>query len=368
MADFIPGRELSRLFFSELVQPALETAFPALRYDAALIDQGSEVLGFDTPMSCDHHWGPRVTLFLTQTDFDSEAEAIFGLFSSCLPYEFRGWPTSFEEIPGEPGTLRLHPKTEGPVNHRVALTTLRRFLQEYLNVDWQHDFRLDPPVWLSLPQQRLLTLTQGPVYHAGLGEVPSMQAQLAYFPRDVWLYLLAAGWERIGQEEHFVGRTGELGDEIGSRLVAGRLVRDLMMLCFLMERRYVPYAKWFGTAFAQLECSAALTPHFEEALAATNWRTREQQLCAAYEIVAAMHNNLGLTSPLDSSVTGFHGRGYRVIAGGRFAKALRKCILDPAVQQIAAQRPMGSLDQFSDSSDLREAIELRPRIEALYGR
>jgi hypothetical protein len=31
---------------------------------AALLDSGSEVLGFDDAMSTDHHWGPRVLLLL----------------------------------------------------------------------------------------------------------------------------------------------------------------------------------------------------------------------------------------------------------------------------------------------------------------
>lgn len=61
---FVPGLELSRGFFADLVQPLLEDAFPDLRYSAALIGHGSEVLGFDTVMSTDHHWGPRVMLFL----------------------------------------------------------------------------------------------------------------------------------------------------------------------------------------------------------------------------------------------------------------------------------------------------------------
>jgi hypothetical protein len=54
------------------------------------------------------------------------------------------------------------------------------------------------------------------------------------------------------QEEPFVARTGDVGDELGSQVIAGRLVRALMQLCFLMERRYAPYSKWFGTGFSRL--------------------------------------------------------------------------------------------------------------------
>ena len=49
-----------------------------------------------------------------------------------------------------------------------------------------------------------------------------------------------------------MGWAGFVGDEIGSALMGSRLVRDIMRLAFLMEREYIPYAKWFGTAFTQL--------------------------------------------------------------------------------------------------------------------
>jgi hypothetical protein len=50
--SFIPGLEFARRFYWEAVRPILDIDFPDLRHSAALIDTGSEVLGFDTPMSC----------------------------------------------------------------------------------------------------------------------------------------------------------------------------------------------------------------------------------------------------------------------------------------------------------------------------
>ena len=109
-----------------------------------------------------------------------------------------------------------------------------------------------------MPQQPLLEVTAGGVFHDGLGELIPMREKLAWYPHDVWLYLLASQWMRIAQEEPFVGRCAEAGDELGSRIVAGRIVRDLMRLCFLIERRYAPYSKWLGTAFARLDCASEL--------------------------------------------------------------------------------------------------------------
>jgi hypothetical protein len=366
MPEFIPGLELSGRFFAELVQPVLATEYPSLRYDAAVIGSGSEVRGFDTPLSRDHHWGPRVTLFVSAADRQRYTDEINELFRQRLPYEFLGYPTGFEEIPDEPGILRFAPRTSGLVNHRIEVTTVTQFARKYLALDWHPDTTIEPADWLTIPQQKLRSLVSGTVYHTGLGEITALRAAFAWYPRDVWVYLLAAGWMRISQEEPFVGRTGEVGDEIGSRLIAARLVRDLMQLCFLMEHQYAPYSKWFGTAFAQLQCSAQLTPLFDSVLAATDWHSREAHLSAAYRIVAGMHNTLEITDPLPVEVSSFHNRPYQVIHGERFAEALVAKIGDPLLRQLGTDRRIGSIDQFSDSTDLRALIGLRERLKLLY--
>jgi hypothetical protein len=63
MPDFIAGLRLGKLFYLEAVEPILNASFPGLQVSAALIGSGSEILGFDTEMSADHHRGPRVMLF-----------------------------------------------------------------------------------------------------------------------------------------------------------------------------------------------------------------------------------------------------------------------------------------------------------------
>jgi hypothetical protein len=187
---------------------------------------------------------------------------------------------------------------------------------------------------------------------------------LAWYPHDVWLYQLAAGWTRIGQEEHLMGRAGQVGDDLGSRVIAARLVRDLMRLCFLMERQYAPYAKWFGTAFSRLKAAPGLQPILSRVLTAASWPERDRSLGEAYAAVARLHNSLGLTDPMPADALPFHGRSFTVIFGDRFAEALRGRIADPEVRDLAF--PIGGVDQWSDSTDLLEAVALRPRLEALY--
>jgi hypothetical protein len=172
---------------------------------------------------------------------------------------------------------------------------------------------------------------------------------------------------RIGQDEHLMGRAGLAGDEIGSALIASRLVRDVMRLCFLMEREYAPYPKWFGTAFRSLACAERITPLLETVLRSDTWQEREEHLVPAYEQIAAMHNDLGITEPLPAKAGNFFGRPFKVIdVVGGFSKAIMSQITDPEVKRIASRKPIGSVDQFSDSTDLLSASQWRPVLRRLY--
>src|SRR5688500_20274327 len=97
MPKFIPGLKLCRLFYEQEVTPILNKNFPRLRNSAAIIGWGSEVLGFDTPISRDHHWGPRLLLFLSEKDYRRLKGQISEALSDQLPYEFMGYSTNYSE-------------------------------------------------------------------------------------------------------------------------------------------------------------------------------------------------------------------------------------------------------------------------------
>jgi hypothetical protein len=357
---FIPGLELGERFYWAAVRPLLDQHCPTLPHSAALLGHGSDVLGFDAARSTDHGWGPKLTLFVAEPDLAAAGPAVVRLLAESLPYQFLGYPTHFAtpEIDGG----RLTSITSGPVTHGVTVATVRDFYTRLLGVDPTGD--LSAIDWLLLPEQRLRTATAGRVFFDGLGTLEPVRATLSYFPHDIWLYRLAGQWRRIEQEEPFVGRCGEAGDELGSRLIAARLVHDLMGLCFLMERTYAPYSKWFGTAFAQLASAPALMPLLEQVLGAATWREREAQLVRAYEVVATLHNALGITEPLPGHVSPFHNRPYLVIHGERFAAALRAAIVDEQVRRLPPH--LGAIDQLADATDLLSYPARSNRLAALY--
>lgn len=361
---FISGLDLSEQFYRDAVKPILDANFADIVYSAALIGSGSEVLGLDTEMSSDHHWGPRALLFLSQQHYERYHDPIVQSLREKLPREFLGYPTSFTEPdPNNHGTQLLDFAAEGPVNHRVEVHTPAKFFLEYLGFDIGQEIQAAD--WLTFPEQKLASITAGRVFHDEIG-LQAICQRFAYYPHDVWLYLLASGWTRVEQEEHLMGRAGFVGDNIGSAIIASRLTRDLMHLCFLMEKRYPPYPKWFGSAFSKLSIASRLEPILHRVLLANHWQERQEHLARAYECVAVLHNSLKITEPMPSKVTHFFNRPFLVISMGAFSKAICARISDPAVRALTDKRLIGSIDQFSDSTDILSDASWRMTLRQLY--
>ena len=361
MPKFIPGLTLSKLFYERKVKPILSNAFPRVPHSAALIGWGSEVLGFDTAISRDHHWGPRVLLFLSEKDSPKLRDKISAVLSAELPYEFMGYSTNYSK-PEPNGIRRLVKIESGPVDHMINIYTVRSFVSSRLGFDLKR--RLTVTDWLTFPQQRLLEFTSGEVYYDGLDQLTKARERLRYYPHDVWLYMMAAQWIRIAQEEAFVGRAGHVVDELGSQIVAARLGREIIKLSFLMERKYAPYSKWLGTAFSRLEIAKTLAPILRRTLLAETWKTREKWLSQAYSLIAGRHNELKITEPLSTKTTDYYHRPYSVIFGERFAHAIKQAIRDPRVKKIESD--IGSIDQFTDSTDVIQDLALIKKLRVAY--
>lgn len=343
---FVPGITLSVAFYRDAVRPIVA----GIRHSAARIGPGSEVLGFDTPRSADHDWGPCVQLFLTPTDAERSAGEISRMLSERLPRTFMGFPTHFERAGGEQTIMAC---TDGPARHRVEIADVATWMRRRLGVDPTSGMTTFD--WLATPTQALAEVTGGAVFHDGLGQLEPARAVLQWYPPDVWRHVLVCQWQRVAQEEAFVGRCGEVGDDLGSAVVAARLVRDLMRLGLLLHRRYPPYGKWLGSAFARVPGALTLTPVLTAVLAATVWTDRERHLATAYETVADLQNRTLLPDGsrlcvyTDPTTRPFHDRPFRVLMAGRFADALHDAITDPT---IAALSRIGAADQHLDSTDL----------------
>ncbi|ADD45814.1 DUF4037 domain-containing protein [Stackebrandtia nassauensis] len=345
--EFLPGLELCRALYVDGVKPILESRYPDLRHSAARIGAGSEVQGFDTPVSPDHGWGPRLQLFLAPSDAAAVGAELTETLSRLLPRRIRGWSTHFAPSGDEPGASDVLADTDGPVAHGVEIADCATWFTRKLGVDATR--RLDALEWLCVPQQYLAEATAGAVFHDGLGQLEPIRRRLTWYPEQVWRYLLASQWMKLSQEEAFVGRTAQVGDELGSMVVAARQVRELMRLALLQTRVYAPYSKWLGSAFARSVPEAAkLDASLRSALSAATYPERERHLCDAYEELARRHNALDLTPALDPSRRQFFDRPFQILGADRFANALRDSISHPELKRLPLT---GAVDQWADNTD-----------------
>ena len=334
----MPGVRLCAVFYRDAVRPLLDRHFPGLPHAAARIGPGSDVLGYDTARSTDHDWGPQLTLFLDPADHARHAAAVDAALRQRLPKHVLGWPTHFTPPDAR---VRVMTETGGPVAHRVDITTVAAWTRTRFGAPFTGTL-LD---WLATPTQVFAETVGGAVYHDDHGELTALRDLVAWYPTDVWRYVLAAQWTHLAQEEAFPGRALEAGDVLGARVVTARLVRQLMRLRLLQARRWPPYSKWLGTAHAALP-----GPGIDA-----------DDVCGALEDTARRQNALGLCAALDATRRPYFDRPFQVIDAGRYAAALTAAISDPAV---AVLPPVGAVDQYTDSSDLLGRADLRRAVAA----
>ena len=97
---------------------------------------------------------------------------------------------------------------------------------------------------------------------------------------------------------------------------------------------------------------------------AKSWQEREQYLTQAYEFVATMHNELGITEPVVTQVSPFFSRPFMVIQGGAIATRIWNTIEDEKVKGLPYG--VGKVDQYVDSTDILSNTERFRRVSALY--
>ena len=341
-----PGAEVARRFASEVVEPLLKRAVPGLRYATARLGSGSDVLGLDTAMSRDHDWGCRLTLLVDEED-RHQVPPLRQLLEERLPERLGEFPVRFP-VSWDPAPT-----------HNVEVATVAGFAASRLGVDpTQGLSALD---WLSLTGQSVLEVTAGPVFTDRTRELAAVRARLAWYPPDVERYVLAAGWQRLVQLLPMVGRTAEAGDELGSRLLSAELAGEVIALAFTLSRRWAPYAKWRGTVFRALPVAARLGG-LDQAVAAGDWRERENALAEACQVLLDQQRMRGLAGPRAATVP-FWARPYRTVDEA-VPRELLAAVSDPEVTRLPPL--VGSVEQWADGTDVLSNPGRRAALQAAY--
>lgn len=357
---FIKGMELSESFFREIAKPVLDQEFPQLRYTAGLLGYGSDVLGYDDTISTDHMWGPRFYLFLREEDAGLKP-VLLKTLASHFPYTYKGYSVHFSEPDPNDGGVRVQePISKGEISPLLFLYTIKEFLEEYLGTD-QLD-RLKEEDWLAFSEHRLLALTSGKLFVDDLGLEEQLK-KLRFYPDTVRNYLIASNWTLAAEEQAFVRRCSDVGDETGSVLACCRIAERLMRLCFLYCGKYAPYSKWFGTGFSKLPIPQEIKDAIHKAVTARDIEERENAIVEAQVRVAELHNRSGITEPVEIRVQNYFNRKIKVIFADRIASAAAGILKGTPLEGAPL---IGSLSEVANFTTLYEKPVFQNRVKSLY--
>lgn len=219
------GLELSKLFYTEQVRPALAQRFPQLlpRIAAGLVGEGSQCFGYDDDLSQDHDWGAAVCLWLTLDDYENYGAAVQQMLME-LPATFYGYPVSW--VPGRNGVLEMG-----------------AFYRKYLNVD---GVPTTIGQWLSIPAHHLAVATNGEVFEDGLGKFSAIRNDLRQgYPEDIRRKKLAKCCMTIAQAGQYnYPRVMSRGDKVAAALTEGEFIQAVISAVYLLNNQYAPFYKW----------------------------------------------------------------------------------------------------------------------------
>ncbi|MBO2450416.1 DUF4037 domain-containing protein [Actinomadura barringtoniae] len=329
------GAGLSRAFHADVVAPLLK----GIRYAAARLGSGSDVLGLDDALSRDHDWGCRLTVLTDDPDAVPE-----------ILRRLEGLPDGYEDHP-----VRFPVTWDDAMTHNVEVATVGAFAESRLGVDPTDG--LSTADWLVLTGQSILEVTAGPVFADQTKTLAPLRGQLAWYPADLERYVVACAWQRIAEYMPMVGRTAERGDELGSRLLSARLADDIVHLAFVLCRRWPPYPKWRGTVFAQLPVSLPV----ETVMSAPTWQEREAALAEAAEELLNLQRER-LPAP-DKATIPFFNRPYRTTTN-EIPEMLLADIEDPHIRSLPL---IGSVEQWADNVKALTDATRRASLRIMYG-
>ena len=159
----------------------------------------------------------------------------------------------------------------------------------------------------------------------------------------MWRYVLAADWIRLGEDLPLLGRAGQRGDDLGSRVIGARLVDTAMHLAFLLCRRWPPYPKWRGTLFTRLPLADQLLPPLTAVLALPDWPDRQEAMARALAVLAQAQRAAGLPCVDSAPTEPFFDRPFLGVRAA-VPDLLLHSVTDPRLRALPPGR--GSVEQW----------------------
>ena len=221
------GMELARSYYQKYAPKIIES-FPAYKDRMAfgLVGEGSECYGYDDQISQDHDFGPGFCIWITR-ETANEIGADLQRAYNGLPMEHMGY-------------IRQE-TAEGA--GRIGVLPIDRFYTRYTNCADVPSTNLQ---WLEIPERFLSTATNGEVFSDPEGIFTSVRnTLLGFYPEDVLRKKIAARAAVMSQSGQYnFPRCTNRGENEAAYLACSEFVRTSLSMCFLLERKYMPFYKW----------------------------------------------------------------------------------------------------------------------------
>lgn len=354
MDENIDGLDLARLFYEEVVLPVISTEESALQFSAGVIGPGSEVIGCDDEYSRDHDWGPRCQLYLRPPDFAQKKDRLEFLLKHATPAVFRGWPT---DMPGE----------------KQSSICILNSEEVFNSLTGQPVGQWSPVDWLTIHEHHLLGVISGELFRDDLC-LEDLRHTLRFYPDDLRLYLIAAEWIKISQEQSFPARSGMRGSEVGSVIIGARLAESAMRLWFYIHRHYPSYSKWFGMKFLDLPGAKTVSRDLNGMLTASTWQKRDEHWGDVLSQLLVLHEEhdlltIGRYKPASvykerpgTGIPAFGENGSSTIE--ELICEIRSAIKDKDV--LTLPKAIGSVNQISSMTDVLDSRMRTRKLRPLY--
>ena len=250
------GLELCKEFYNQFGAPMLKEKFSEILplISVGLVGSGSECLGFDDDISCDHDFEPGFCIFLPDDDIIGRdiAFALERAYSG-LPKEFLGYKRN-------------------PLNpvggNRHGVIRLSDFLMEKTG---SPNGKLHDKDWFFVPEQSLSEVTNGELFYDKSGVFSKIRQELSYFPQDVALKKLAGNLLIMGQSGQYnYPRMLKRGDTAAAQFSVIEFTKSAINAIFIINKSYVPYYKWCFRGLCELPRLSHLSTALEYLISSPN--------------------------------------------------------------------------------------------------
>jgi len=287
------GLEISEEFIKGLLWPLLQKELPdvADRLAVAIVGAGSDVLGLDDPISQDHHWGPRANVMLLPEDKPLLLPRLQKAIDK-LPDDFQGFKINknYRNLTG------------------VCCMGINDFFHSFLGTDKLPETETD---WLRYCEVDLLHVTAGRIVIDGPGELTRWRDALAYYPETVWKKRIADWCMYItGRDAPYnLNRMAKRNDRLSSMIYEAMYYKQVMELCFTLNRQYAPYTKWLNRLFRQQpRYGPEIAPCLDAIVQEENLSKKVLKMIEVNYMIADALAELGLTAkakrqPFDPGLT-----------------------------------------------------------------